>query len=115
MALSRTNRLRASAEVAAAIRRGRLVSNELAIVRYSMRSPGRVSRFVFVVPKKAVKRSTLRNKIRRRAAEWVRSNRAITMTGHDIVVIFRKPSAEMTRGSFYRLLEELFEKAKLLP
>lgn len=114
MALPRVNRLRASSEVGAAVRRGRIVSNELATMRYFARSTEKGSRFVFIVPKKIAKRSVLRNKIRRRAAEWVRKHQSVIAGGHDVAFIFRKPSTEATRSNFYCLLAQLFVRANLI-
>jgi len=113
MALARKNRLRSTGEIGPVIRRGRAVSNELALMRYTPRHDGGDSRFAFVVSRKAIKKSSTRNIVRRRSAEWVRKHLIFFGGGHDIVLVFKKASGELKRSVFYSLLADLFEKANL--
>ena len=66
------------------------------------------SRFAFITPKTIDKRSVVRNRIRRRAREWVRKDLTPPSPPFDIAVLFKKESREATKKDFYEDLAELF-------
>lgn len=72
------------------------------------------SRFGFIVPKHAIKKTTSRNLIKRRAREIVRKNIGKIKKGYDVLFIFSGRSA----GAPSKILEEEifseFSKARLL-
>lgn len=67
-------------------------------------------RFVFITPRSLDKRSTVRNRLRRRAREWVRKN--ISMQRPiDVVVTCRKEAVTAPSRQFYEELAKIFIKA----
>ena len=56
------------------------------------------------------KRSTVRNKLRRRTREWVRRHINELRRPFDIAIIFKKEAAAATRENFYEELARTFKK-----
>lgn len=69
-----------------------------------------VFRVAFVVPRSIEKRATLRNRLRRRAGEWIRRKPEILRLSLDLALLFKKEATKATRRVFYNELEELFKK-----
>ncbi len=68
------------------------------------------SRFAFIVPKASSKKATVRNRLRRRAKEWIRKNSNILNSSMDLAVIFKKDAATATSAKFYEELGGVFRK-----
>ena len=67
------------------------------------------SRFVFTVPVSVDKRSVVRNRLKRRAKEWVRKNfQNKNEKNLDIMLYFKKDTSKLTRKSFYEELNKIF-------
>lgn len=73
-----------------------------------------VSRFGFLIGIKVSKKSTVRNKIKRRLRESVRLKLKRIKPGFDIVVFVRPEIAEKNYWEIDKAVEKIFEKAKLL-
>lgn len=67
------------------------------------------SRFAFITPRSLDKRSTVRNRLRRRAREWVRKNPVLSKP-KDVAIIFKKEAVGATRKKFYEELDKIFRK-----
>ena len=67
-------------------------------------------RAAFVTPRTVDKRATVRNRVRRRAREWVRRCPAVLASPLDIAFIFNREAARATRPAFYDALERSMEK-----
>lgn len=67
------------------------------------------SRFAFVTPRSLDKRSSVRNRLRRRAREWVRKN-AVLDKPSDMAVIFKKEALAATKNQFYEELGKIFRR-----
>ena len=76
---------------------------------YLPNSYGR-SRFVFITPRTLDKRSTVRNRLRRRAREWVRKN-VFLLKPRDVVIICKKETVIASRQQFYEELAKIFTRA----
>lgn len=61
-----------------------------------------------VVPKSVSKKSTVRNTLKRRTAEWVRHNIVPKKPRMDIIVSLNKKAGSISRTRFYRELEKVF-------
>lgn len=66
-------------------------------------------RFVFSIPTSVDKRATVRNRIRRKAREWVRKNLQDKLKA-DILVYFKKDVLNLTNTQFYEELDRIFRK-----
>ena len=110
--LPKINRLRKTKEIKRVFKEGgghregflflRLVKNNL-----------QISRFGFVVSQGVAKKSTLRNKIKRRLRELVRTRLPRIKTGFDVVIIAQPGSGTKNFQDTEKNVENLFKKAKL--
>lgn len=64
-------------------------------------------RFVFVTPRSLDKRSTVRNRLRRRAREWIRKNIPLAKS-NDTAVFFKKEAITAPKSKFYEELAKIF-------
>ena len=67
-----------------------------------------IPRLAFVVSRTVSKRAVIRNTIRRRAREWVRTRVLSSLPSVDIVMIFSKGAAAAPRKELYAELERVF-------
>ena len=58
-------------------------------------------RFAFIVPKTVEKRAVARNKLRRRAKEWIRKRVLLRAEPVDVVLLFKKGVMEIPREKLY--------------
>lgn len=65
------------------------------------------ARFAFIAAKTVHKRATVRNRLRRRAREWVRTHSALPKRPLDMSLVFKKEAVMASRSSFYEDLESL--------
>lgn len=98
--LPKENRLTRPRDFARARRFGRSSGSQLLIL-YALPTQSIDRRIGFSVSKR-VGKATIRNRVKRRLREAVRSQLATVPPGYDLVFIARPPSAEAT----YRQLEE---------
>ncbi len=66
-------------------------------------------RFVFVTPRSLDKRSTVRNRLRRRAREWIRKNIPLTKP-NDTAIFFKKEAIAVSKNKFYEELAKIFTR-----
>lgn len=66
-------------------------------------------RFVFVTPRSLDKRSTVRNRLRRRAREWIRKNISLTKP-NDTAIFFKKEAITVSKNKFYEELAKIFTR-----
>lgn len=67
------------------------------------------SRFAFITPRSLDKRSSVRNRLRRRAKEWIRKNAFFSRPG-DTAVIFKKEAIGAAKNKFYEELAKIFAR-----
>lgn len=98
-----------SIEIRLVFRQGVRIDTEFfrAIVKKNRFS---TARFAFVVPYTVDKRSTIRNKLRRRIKEWVRKYLLFSNKGIDVVLVAKKQSVLVSRKKIYKDLEYLVSK-----
>ena len=78
-------------------------------VRTRAASDAGPSRFVFVVPKSVDKRAVVRNRLRRRAREYIR-RRITSMPRADIAITVKKGAVAASRADFYAGLQEVLAR-----
>lgn len=98
--------LRRKEEIGFVLRKGRRFET-LSFVVFSRESPSTHSRFVFIVSQKVAARSTVRNRLRRRVREWVRTHAEHVLVPLDIAFIFKKEAAAVSRHTLYAELEKI--------
>ena len=67
-----------------------------------------VSRFAFIAPKSVDKRAVVRNRLRRRCREWVRTHHSPRSPHLDVAVFFKREVVDATQREFYKDLASLF-------
>lgn len=67
------------------------------------------SRFAFITPKSIDKRAVMRNRLRRRAREWVRMHASCPLSSADIAVFLKKDAKQATKKEFYEDLATIFQ------
>ncbi len=92
-----------------ALRAGRRIDAPLLRLIYRKNSALH-GRFAFIIPKAVDKRSAARNRIRRRAREWVRVQPRILAAPFDIAIFFDKKAAAAPRRALKENLETVFER-----
>lgn len=102
-----SNRLRNADEIRLLFARGKRVDTPLfrMIVRKNHLAH---ARFLFVTPKTLDKRAVVRNRIRRRAREWIRTHVPIDSINLDIALIFKKTTQSASRAVLYEELTRTF-------
>lgn len=68
------------------------------------------ARFVFVVPKAVARRAVTRNRLRRRAREWVRHRDDLMKKPADFSIIFKKGAENLSAKELYEELHRVFKK-----
>ena len=111
MALKKINRLRKKKEIQDAWSRAKAVS--VRSFRLFYVPNGLVhSRFAFVVSKKVSKSAVLRNRLRRRASEWIRAHPDGVQKGCDYILNFIPLAATISRKDYYEDIERAFLECK---
>ena len=93
--------------------KGRAAAVSGITLRYRFRAGGG-SRFAFVVSGKVSPKSTVRNKVRRRASEWVRKNAVSFAPGFDVVFIFQKEACSFSPHDVTRAMVAIVRKTPLV-
>lgn len=69
------------------------------------------ARFAYITPRALDKRSSVRNRLRRRAREWIRQQGPeLLKKPLDVAIVFKKRAAAYPRKNFYEELERIFTK-----
>lgn len=105
--MEQMHRLRSSLDIEGTLRRGR--KNEGALFRLLV-CANRYGclRLAFIASRAADKRAVVRNRLRRRAREWVRARPGILQMSVDAVLIFKREASSAPREVFYKELERAF-------
>ena len=100
-------RLRSRKDIERVMRRGLRSENVLLRSVVTRNTFGHI-RLALVVPRVVQKRAVVRNRIRRRAREWVRTHPEFLRIPLDIALIFKKPASTSPRKLFYEELARVF-------
>lgn len=109
--MKRINRLPGGREFKSIFRGGRRVDSPFLSVRF-ITSKLSCARFGFVIPRAVSRRAVTRNKIRRRAREWIRRNDRLLSLPYDFAIFFKSGVVELGRKNFYEELRRIFEKIR---
>lgn len=107
--MRRSFRLPRGKELELVFRRGRRFYNSLFQVALRQNDLSH-SRFVLVVPRSADKRAVVRNRLRRRIREYVRTRPAFLSQPLDAAITCKKEAARASRAEFYEALEEILTR-----
>jgi ribonuclease P protein component len=88
------------------LRRGRRISAPLFQIA-ARRNNLSHARFMLVVPRSAGKRAVGRNRLRRRAAEFIRKRPGLVSASLDIAIICKKEAVDASAAEFYDALERI--------
>jgi len=112
--LARSYRLRSAADIARVYRRGTYGASGGVLSVKAARSGRPASRAVVVVAKKISKRAVVRNRIRRRLIELLRSTWTTVEPGYDIVVSVHSDISELTSPVLAEHLTKALRRAGVL-
>lgn len=102
-------RLRDPSQIKHLLRSGRRV--ETALFRVVARNNGLFHpRFVFIAGKSVDKRATVRNRLRRRVREWIRTRPELLKMPLDIAFFFKKEGVDASNAVFYGELKKTISK-----
>lgn len=71
------------------------------------------SRFGFVISKKVASKTVLRNKVKRRLREIIRTNFSKIKPGFDVIIVNKLPVVGRSYKDIEKQLLELFKKARI--
>ncbi len=96
-------------------RKGATVRGQNLGLRYNLNSKRGTYRLAIVVSRKVNKSAVVRNRIRRRVYEHVRSIDAKITKPYDLVItIFSDNTADLDYGKLTQSINELFKKAEII-
>lgn len=98
--MERIHRLRLKTDFDTLFRTGRRITSPLFRIVAARNHTGAL-RAAFVTPRTVDKRATVRNRIRRRAREWVRRNSELLSSSLDIAFLFTRAAVKSPRRAFY--------------
>lgn len=67
-------------------------------------------RLAMVVSKKVSRRAHVRNRLRRRAREWMRTNLPLDTISYDVVLVYKKECTSISRLAFYDAVADIFNR-----
>jgi len=111
--LEKTNRLRSDKTIVKTLRIGRRI-NTSAYSLVAAKSSSAVTKVAVVVGTKIDKRAVVRNRLKRRTREAVRTLLPSLLPGFDVILFPRLIVETMPYGQLQKDLEDLFLKARLL-
>jgi ribonuclease P protein component len=95
-------------------RRGRTVRGQLASLKFAQRAPGKPYRAAVVVSRKVSKSAVVRNRIRRRFYEILRTTDTPIPPGADLVfTVYGAHATDLPAAKLREAVEELLKKAYL--
>lgn len=111
--LPKQNRLRKKKDFEKVLREGRWVKNGFLFLKWNFNN-SKVSRFGFVVSKKISKKSTLRNKIKRRFREIIKQKLPEIKKGIDVVFISRTGLEKKGFQQLEETIRKILIKSRIL-
>ena len=105
-------RLRLRKDIERVLRRGRSMESPLFRAVAAQNQVGHM-RLALVVSRATAGRAVVRNRIRRRAREWVRTHPDILALPFDVALIFKKQAAVLARTLFYEELGRVFSSLRI--
>ncbi|MBI4101365.1 MAG: ribonuclease P protein component [Candidatus Nealsonbacteria bacterium] len=110
--LSRIYRLKKEADIRRVFRDGKTLKDPPLSLR---RAPNNLecSRFGFVIPVKAAKKATVRNKIKRRMSEMIRSRLPKIKKGFDVLILAFSGTDKLDFPALEKKIDNLFQGARL--
>lgn len=104
--MNRSSRMPRSDDIQRVLRFGGRADAGMISGRFLPNRAGR-ARFAFVIPRAVDKRSTARNRLRRRIREWFRARPDSMAAPLDIVIVARKGAEAYSRTHLYEELERI--------
>ena len=111
--LPQKNRLKKKKDFGRVFKQGKSFKQDFLTLKL-VKNNLKVDRFGFVVGLKVSKKAFLRNKIRRRLREIVKTNLSKIKTGFDVVFIVRRGLETKNFQELAEIVNRLLEKAKLI-
>jgi len=111
--LPKVNRLTRKKDIEKVFKKGRFFKEDFLILKTIENDLGK-SRFSFSVSLKVLKKAALRNKIRRRLSEIVRSRLKKIKKGRDAVLIACPGLEEKDFWEIEEIVTKLFKRAKII-
>ena len=112
--LSRENRLTRKKDFEKVFKKGRWFRYNFLDIKFTENNLN-TSRFGLIVGTKISKRAVIRNSIKRRLRELIKTNLSSIKKGVDVVVIVRPGFQTKNFRDLGTILRKLFKKARLLP
>ena len=110
--LSQRNRFHGYGSLKGVYQRGQTVRGSLISLKFSKRDPGKPYRVAVVVSRKVSKSAVVRNRIRRRIYELVRTASQSPQPGSDLVfTVFGEEIATLEAAKLRIQVEKLLQKA----
>jgi ribonuclease P protein component len=111
--LPKENRLKKKKDFEKAFRQGKGIKQDLLFLKL-LKNNLNVTRFGFIVSKKLSKKATVRNKIRRRLSEVIRTNLEGIKKGWDGVIVASPGIENKNFQEIKESISRLFKKANLI-
>jgi ribonuclease P protein component len=112
--LVRANRLRSTSDISRVYKRGVYGGSSGVLSIKALRSGRPLSRAVIVVAKKISKRAVVRNHIRRRLSEILRSHWATVIPGYDIVISVHTDISELAPAALQDHLSKALKRVGII-
>ena len=111
--LDKKHRLKEKKDFEEVIKKGKFYSEDLLVFKKIKNNLSR-TRVGFVVSQKVSKKAVVRNKIKRRLRQIIKTNLAEIKPGFDIIFFTKKGIEEKDFSEIKKTIEKLLKKAKLL-
>lgn len=95
------------------IQRGRKIEKDFLVLKFFENSL-KTTRIGFVVSRKVSKKAYLRNKIKRRLREIIKTNLPNLKPGHDLIFFTKKGIIKKSFREIKEVVEQILKKAKLV-
>lgn len=111
--LSKQHRLQRNKDFELVFKKGKTFGNDFLFLKL-LRNDLKINRFGFIIGKKISKKSTTRNKIKRRLREIIRKKSDNIKSGFDIIIVAKPKTVEKDYLEIREEVEGLLRKARLL-
>ncbi len=111
--LSRKYRLKKEKDFELVFKKGKTFSSKFLFLKIRKNNFG-ISRFGFVIGKRITKKSTVRNKIKRRLREVIRKKIEKIKPGFDVVIIGRPEIVDKDYQTIDEAVGKLFKEGRLI-